>query len=210
MDNRGYLGTIHADNHLVLSSQPRFMNLFRVLLFLGFSLVIVSSSSAQDDGWWKKLFKKETTEPTESSDPDTTKETEGTVLPNSDSESKTIETTDTSEVVFVAPTVGRIVVSTPLGLDRLDSLYRAEPPVLKGYRIQIYFGDLSSAREKRLNFISANEALPCYLVQNAPNFAVLIGDFRTHLDAYRELQAIKPDYPLATIVPAKIEPPTID
>ena len=40
--------------------------------------------------------------------------------------------------------------------------------------------------------------------------AVLVGDFRTHLDAYREVQMIKADYPLATIVPAKIEPPAID
>jgi hypothetical protein len=186
------------------------MTALRLLLLLSFSLLLINSSSAQDDSWWKKLFKKETAEEAQSSPADSTKESEGTISPNEGVNTLPAETTDTVATVFIPTTEGRITVSKPAGIDKLDSLYRAEPPTLRGYRIQIYFGDLNSAREKRLQFISANDNLPCYMVQNAPNFAVLVGDFRTHLDAYREVQMIKASYPLATIVPAKIEPPTID
>lgn len=182
----------------------------RLLLILSFSLLLINSTSAQDDGWWKKLFKKETTEGAQSSPSDPIPESEGIASPNQGLSTTPAETIDTVETVFIPSKAGRITVSKPSGIRTLDSLYRAEPPTLRGYRIQIYFGDLTSAREKRLQFISANEYLPCYMVQNAPNFAVLVGDFRTHLDAYREMQAIKASYPLATVVPTKIEPPTID
>lgn len=186
------------------------MTLPRLLFILSISLFLINPASAQDDGWWKKLFKKETTEGTQSSPSDPIQESEGIASPNEGLNTAPAEIIDTVETILIPNKVGQITVSKPAGIYKLDSLYRAEPPTLRGYRIQIYFGDLSSAREKRLQFISANEYLPCYMVQNAPNFAVLVGDFRTHLDAYREVQAIKASYPLATIVPAKIEPPTID
>jgi hypothetical protein len=187
------------------------MTPIRLLFILSFSLLFIHSSSAQgDDGWWKNLFKKETSEGAQSSPSDPIQESEEIASPNEGLITAPAETIDTVETVFVPSRIGQITVSKPAGISKLDSLYRAEPPTLRGYRIQIYFGDLSSAREKRLQFISANEYLPCYMVQNAPNFAVLVGDFRTHLDAYRTVQAIKATYPLATIVPAKIEPPTID
>jgi hypothetical protein len=186
------------------------MTILRLFFILTFSGAIVNVSNAQDDGWWKKLFKKETTESSQSSPADSTKETEGMVTPNPGANTAPVEALDTVDTVFVPKGNGQITVSTPAAIHQLDSLYRAEPPTLRGFRIQIYFGDLNSAREKRLQFISANDRLPCYMVQNAPNFAVLVGDFRTHLDAYREVQMIKADYPLATIVPAKIEPPAID
>lgn len=186
------------------------MTLPRLLFILSVSLFLINPASAQDDGWWKNLFKKETAEGVQSSPTDSMQESEELASPNEGLITAPAETIDTVEAVFVPSRIGQITVSKPAGISRLDSLYRAEPPTLRGYRIQIYFGDLSSAREKRLQFISANEYLPCYMVQNAPNFAVLVGDFRTHLDAYRAAQAIKATYPLATIVPAKIEPPTID
>ncbi len=186
------------------------MTLLRLFFFLTLSCAIVNVSNAQDDGWWKKLFKKETAESIESSPADSTKETEVTVTPNPGVSNAPVETIDSVDTIILPKSNGQINVSKPAAINQLDSLYRAEPPTLRGFRIQIYFGDLNSAREKRLQFISANDRLPCYMVQNAPNFAVLVGDFRTHLDAYREVQMIKADYPLATIVPAKIEPPAID
>ncbi len=178
---------------------------------LSFSLLLINSSSAQDDSWWKKLFKKETAEGAQSSPADSTKESEGTISPNEGVNTLPAETIDTVATVFVPNREGRITVSKPAGIDKLDSLYRARTPDIARLPNSNHTSATSAAHvRKRLQFISANDDLPCYMVQNAPNFAVLVGDFRTHLDAYREVQMIKADYPLATIVPAKIEPPTID
>jgi hypothetical protein len=77
----------------------------------------------------------------------------------------------------------------------------------KGYRVQIYFGvDNEKAKSIKSKFLTdhANDA-HAYIVYEAPNFKVRIGDFRSRLEAYRFLRKIKAEFPTAFIVETDIE-----
>ncbi len=183
------------------------MNHLRILLICFIFGLVSSELAAQEDNWWRRLFKRETVEKQkENLESDSTNIGE---IPPIDSAVNEINVPDDDLYIPAYPTSGdgRVRVNSPEGLTRLDSSFRESPPILNGYRIQIYFGDLGSAREYKKEFMAEIPDMPCYLVQNPPNFSVLIGDYRTQLDAYRESLLIKADYPTLTIVQSPISPP---
>lgn len=64
-----------------------------------------------------------------------------------------------------------------------------------GYRLQLYSGSGTSARQEantmRAEFLAKYPDIPAYVVYQAPNFKVRVGDFRTELEAIwlqRELE----------------------
>jgi len=85
------------------------------------------------------------------------------------------------------------------------------PYKARGYRIQIYNGnDRAKASQAKVKFMKLFPGIRSYLVYNAPNFRVRIGDFRSRKEAqesYEQLAAhfnpcmIVPD--LVTISPSK-------
>lgn len=82
---------------------------------------------------------------------------------------------------------------------------------MKGYRVQIHYSaDSEKAKSIKSKFLGkyASEA-HAYIVYDAPNFKVRVGDFRTHLEAYRFLKKIKAEYPEAFIVECEIEKPQV-
>lgn len=176
---------------------------FTALLIL--TIVSLSSYAQEDSPWWKKLFKKETVEDIESSEPEVVEPS----FPAEEVPEMTPEAEDTVSHIDKSARLdqrGDVQLSLPNGFDSLDSLFKKDPPEIMGYRVQIFFGGLEDARQNRSGFIKQKSEYNCYLVQNPPNFAVLIGDFRTHLEAHKALVEIKTVYPSALIVPHEITP----
>jgi hypothetical protein len=75
-----------------------------------------------------------------------------------------------------------------------------------GYRIKIHFGaDRDKAKNVRTKFqqrfaeISTNEEY------QQPNWVVLVGDFKTKLEAFQTLKKIQADFPSSFIVKGKIK-----
>lgn len=170
---------------------------------------------AQDDTpWWKRLFRKETVEELEQN------EAERPSVEPEEVPADTIFTGETNDERPVSDSIavpvlsrdkdGEITFTLPEGLERLDSLYLENPPQLMGYRVQVYFGRLQDAREERLEYLRSELPYPSYLIQNPPNFAVHLGDFRTELDAWKALQELKEAYPSAIVVPSEIEWPSVE
>ena len=85
---------------------------------------------------------------------------------------------------------------------------------LEGYRIQILSvsgaNSKSKARMEQLKFSQNYPNVPNYLKYQTPNFQVRIGDFRTKLEAEKQLEKIKDSYPYAFIKKDVIELPAID
>ncbi len=76
-----------------------------------------------------------------------------------------------------------------------------------GYRVKIHFsGDRSKAEEVKAKFDNKHIDLSTIIDYQQPNFVVLVGDFKTKLEAYNLLKKIKEDYPNAFIVKSKIKP----
>ena len=178
----------------------------RFLITLVALLFISASAQPQEESWWKKLFKKETVDEMENTSP-----AEREVIDYTQPEVESPSANDSIDTITAAePAVlqqrGDIRINEPRGFASLDSLFRENPPIIEGFRIQIFFGDLQTAREERSTFLKRSTDTPCYLVQNPPNFVVQVGNYRTHLEAHRYLNELKEIYPSARIIPTEIQP----
>lgn len=76
-----------------------------------------------------------------------------------------------------------------------------------GYRVKIHFGsDKSKAKEVQAKFSSKYNEVSTYEEYQQPNFVIMVGDYKTKLEAYELLKKIKEDYPYAFIVKSRVRP----
>jgi hypothetical protein len=76
-----------------------------------------------------------------------------------------------------------------------------------GYRVKIHFGsDRESAQAVKSTFLDLYTDVPVYEKYIQPNFTILVGDFRTKLEAYAFMKTVQGDFPSAFIVKDKIKP----
>ena len=82
-----------------------------------------------------------------------------------------------------------------------------------GYRIRIYFNSVQSARTESNSVLNRFQTLypgvPAFLSYSSPNFRVVVGNYRTRMDAERALELIKEDFPSATIIRDKFKYPAL-
>ena len=185
----------------------------RLVLLLTFTLLFTGSVYCQDDGpWWKRLFRKETIENQDKNDNTNNPEKPSKQYPpliEHDIEQDHIAI----DSLLMVPEIlrpGKVVLKTDPKLALLDSMYKDQPPKILGYRIKIYFGGLEQARGIRVNYISSGNKDGCYLKQYPPNFAVMVGNFRSQTEAYQRLNELKALYPGASIVRDEIELSQLD
>jgi len=80
-----------------------------------------------------------------------------------------------------------------------------------GFRIQIFMESGNYSKKKaytiKKSFADLYPDEQVYVLFNEPYYKVRIGDFRSRLDAERELENVVIDYPVAFIVPDKIRFP---
>ena len=79
---------------------------------------------------------------------------------------------------------------------------------INGYRIQIAaYSGVNSKSQAEIARNSFNGLFPytkSYLIYNEPYFKVRVGNYRSRLQAHKDLETIKLTYPSAYIVPDKI------
>ena len=74
-----------------------------------------------------------------------------------------------------------------------------------GYRIKIHFSaDRTKANEVREKFSELYKDYATYQEYQQPNFVVMVGDFKTKLEAFEVLKKIQSEFPQAFIVKGKI------
>ena len=92
----------------------------------------------------------------------------------------------------------------------LDSLDKANPKPMQGYRVQIYFGDLQEARSIRAEFRREHPDTPCQLVPIDPNYTVTVGNYRDMWQAKRALhEGNIGSWRHALVIPSSIELPPL-
>lgn len=76
----------------------------------------------------------------------------------------------------------------------------------EGYRIKIHFGvEKDQSHAIRTKFAAKFNDLLTYEEYQQPNWVVLVGDFKTKLEAFEHLQKIKPEFPGAFIVKDRVK-----
>lgn len=84
-------------------------------------------------------------------------------------------------------------------------------PQMPGYRVQLYFdADRKSVDDARNKFINMYPKVDTYVIYNAPNYFLKVGDFRTQLEAEKVKDSFVRDFPTCFIVKEMINLPRID
>ncbi len=168
-----------------------------------------TDTTSSNSGWWKGLFR-----PTEESpsvapnDAVVTPFSESATLISSENAGVTVDSLAIPVVRSAEPaTFGWTL---PAGLASLDSLDKADPKPLQGYRIQIYFGDLQEARAVRAAFRRDHPNEACQLMPITPNYAVTVGNYRDMWSAQRALRdGHVGSWKHALVIPSAIDLPAL-
>ena len=68
------------------------------------------------------------------------------------------------------------------------------------YRIQVYNGDSESSKKQLMAFKKDFSSIDCTIIFSTPLYKVLVGNFKTRIEAERNLIDIKKKYPKSFIV----------
>lgn len=168
-----------------------------------------TDTTSTDSGWWKGLFR-----PTDEAPSTAPQESVGTSTAEPAAEIPS-DTPSTMEDTLALPILRSAQPATfswslPAGLATLDSLDKADPKPLQGYRIQIYFGDLQEARAVRAAFRRDHPDEACQLMPIAPNYAVTVGNYRDMWSAHRALRdGLVGSWKHALVIPSAIDLPAL-
>lgn len=81
-------------------------------------------------------------------------------------------------------------------------------PLMDGYRVQIFFDQERSAiNEARAAFLEEHPEEKTYIIYKAPNYNLLIGNFRDELSAEKKRAAVANDFPESIIMKSRIHLP---
>lgn len=84
-------------------------------------------------------------------------------------------------------------------------------PQMTGYRIQLFFDlDKKLVEDARAKFIALYPKIDTYIIYNAPNYFLKVGNFRTRLEAEKVKATIERDFPANFIIKEQIYLPRID
>lgn len=102
---------------------------------------------------------------------------------------------------------------------RIDALIKkqgsvnpgATSPQISGFRVQLTFDpDKKTIDDARSRFSASYPDIDAYVMFNAPNFFLKVGDFRTQLEAEKLKEAITSEFPTSFIIKEQINLPKID
>lgn len=80
---------------------------------------------------------------------------------------------------------------------------------ISGYRIQLYSGSRKGAFDLKADFLKKVPETPINVIYESPDFKVQVGNYRTKLEAEKEMEIIWPQYKSAFVVKTLIDLPQL-
>ncbi len=68
------------------------------------------------------------------------------------------------------------------------------------YRIQVFYGNNNSAKEALKNFRSTYPNIDATIIYATPSYKVMVGSFKTRIEAEKNMQNIKTHFPNSFII----------
>lgn len=178
--------------------------------WLGQTWAQTDTTSTSESNWWKGLFRAKTLEQVDPSSgldtPFDVPSTEAPAQPLDTSSQLEIPVTTTPEKPQHRTSEWRVKADPRLAL--MDSTWRANPPAMKGYRIQIMTGTLHACRMERSR-LRGQTNWGVYVVPMSMDYQVLIGDFRDAWSAEEERKNWSESHPGSLVVPGEIALPPL-
>lgn len=164
------------------------------LITVLFLMVLTPFVFSQNE-WWK-------------SNPDNKKQE-----PKSVTKAEAVVNDSTEEPEDIQP--GDITIIKSPSIDKLIKFKAATippnmGPTMSGYRIQLFFDQDRSAVDKaRSEVLQIDGDTPTYIQYRAPNYLLLLGDYRSQLEAEKVRASLISNFPEAIVVEDKIHLPKI-
>lgn len=171
-------------------------------LIIVFFLMALTPISFSQNEWWKS--ESESKKQEKKKDKEETK-------PTSSIDSASINNIEETE--DIKP--GKINVSRSPSIDKIIKFKSATispnmGPVMDGYRIQLFFDQSRSAVDKaRSTALQIDSETPTYIEYKAPNYLLLLGDYRSQLEAEKARAPLIYEFAEAIVVEDKIYLPKI-
>lgn len=187
------------------------MKIFKGALVVLMILSLNTSFGQEEDSWWRKLFKKDSVEeiekevPLDNTNPDENldlKEIDTDIQDNNKSDTTVLDVKFTSRKLEKTNIPGTIDIHNSFTVDSIAEKFQDKD--YRGYRIQIFLGDLDLAKRTRAQYMAKKSFNKCYIEQRAPDYVVLIGDYRDLYEAHQSLFKLKEEFPNAFIVDSEI------
>lgn len=159
--------------------------IMKVILFLVFSISTLCSFSQQGE-WWKSE--------------------DSTSVNDSDS----VDTTSIDSLVEEDVEPGKIKIVKDKRIDELikfksTTIPPATAPQIDGYRVQLFFDqDKTKVNEARAKVLEIDPDFDTYIEYDAPNYNLLLGNYRTSLEAEKLRSELREHFPAAIIVNSRI------
>lgn len=84
-------------------------------------------------------------------------------------------------------------------------------PQMDGYRVQLFFDqEKDEVNNARARFLNYSNTIPTYIHYKAPNYNLMVGNYRTKLEAERLRAKLSNDFPESIVVKTRIYLPQID
>ena len=176
-----------------------------ISITLGLFAEPVSVCAQGESSWWMKIFRTEC---------DTTQ----FVIPDSSTNKDDLFENQLDSIELLNEElpvlkkrlgIGSIQIYMDSSIMDINESSMAAVKPLKGYRVQIHFGDLESARSVRAKCRWQIPNQKVYMESIAPNYIVSVGNFRDRWGAEVALESLQKLYPTAVIVPTDIELPKL-
>jgi hypothetical protein len=104
---------------------------------------------------------------------------------------------------------GKIYLQVDKRIVKMDSLRKAFPSAMEGYRVQIFFGGRNEAQKMRGEFLRSYPQSSAYISYLAPNFRLRVGDFRSKIEGEKFKNEVLSDFPGSYIVKDDISMPAL-
>ncbi len=167
------------------------MKLFNIV----FLLFLVPISFAQESPWWKSSNESETNNQVESTSTNST--------PNGEQEA------------FIQGQLGEIEIHIDPRVEKLvefkgATIHPNAGPMMDGFRVQLFFDQSKEKVNKaRGELLKKDEEAEVYIEYKAPNYNLLLGNYRTRLEAEKAQADLMELFPEALVVTSRIYLPSI-
>ncbi|MFD1314490.1 SPOR domain-containing protein [Namhaeicola litoreus] len=113
-------------------------------------------------------------------------------------------------VIFAQYTTGSVKVNTQTGIEKIVNAkiaYNKSVKTVKGYKIQLFYGSEKGAYDSKEKFEKLFPEIPAKLTFSTPDWKIQVGNYFTKLQADKDLENIKLDFPGAIVLATDIDIP---
>ncbi|MEC4112831.1 SPOR domain-containing protein [Myroides pelagicus] len=97
----------------------------------------------------------------------------------------------------------KVVVNEPYNIAKLVETKKNNNSTIStkdGFRLQVFYGDGTQARQALASFRNQYPEIGATIIYSTPSYKVMAGNFKTRIEAERNLKAVKENFPKTLLI----------